>query len=700
MVQILPNDNIIIDERLYKFTHRANNGNFCFKDPSEGNTVELSESNLLAKFMKGEIKLRVPADPDPSIDQCNLDIASVPARHRKEAEDRLAYIRAIYAAGTPRPMASTWPKIIEEVAADHGATKVTQWTTVRRWMRKYESSGYDIRSLLPSFARRGCKQTHLSTEERAFLNELILKLYMVKSRPTVKWLHGAISAEYREIQKVRPDACLWKIPSRSSIYRRIAKIDAYELDRARFGKRIADHKYRMVGRGRAAAYRLEVVEIDHTTANVIVVDEVHKAVMGRPTITIAIDRFTRMIVGLYIGFEPPSTLSVMQCLRNMILPKTYVDTEFPKIGIPWKAFGIPVSVVVDNAFEFRSDAFREVAAVLNFDISQQPVRQPEFKGIVERFMRTIELKAMTGLPGRTFSNPMEKGDYDPQKMACVTLRELREHFHHWMLAEYCYQVHDGILDVPARRWDEEVAREPVRLPMSQNDIDLYLGIIRTGTLRREGIRFANLFYNSPELNQVLRTVGNNRTVKFTIDANDISEIVVTHPIKHVPIRAFCTYREYASGLTLHQHRAIRAMRRKQGKELTNQPQYVAARDAFHRAAAQLLMRSDTRRRARLARHDGGANVVQPATELELDVVEKLLMSPDADADLETFLSQDTAVGDQTGSPVTTDPDNNDTLARHDEISANVDPDDELTPLPFRDRAPPAGDFSNPDASKD
>lgn len=636
-------DSAEIDGRVYAFTHYAGNGDLCFRDPAEGDTKQLTQDELLEKFMKREVKLRVVTADDASADFRRLDLASVPDAHRKIAEERLGYIKAIYARGTPTPFAKAWPEIICAIAALNGATEAPAWTTVRRWMRKYESSNGDIRSLLPSFGRRGCNQEFRPTEERQFLNELILDLYLVKSRPTIKWLHKQIGAKYREIQQIRPDACLWKVPSLSWIYRRIKKIDAYDVNRARFGKRIADHKFRAVGRGRAATYRLEVVEIDHTTANVMIIDDKSGVALGRPTITIAIDRFTRMIVGLYIGFEPPSTYSIMQCLRNMILPKTYVATEFPRIKVPWKAFGIPVSVVVDNAFEFTSDAFREAAAVFNFDICQQPVRQPEFKGIVERFMRTIEQKGMSGLPGRTFSNPKERAEYDSASMARLTLPEFREHFHFWLLTDYCYQMHDGILDVPARRWEKEVARDPVQLPMSVEDIDVHLGITKQAKLRREGVRFANLFFNSTELNAVLRQLGPGQTVKFKVDPNDLSEITVIHPRKNVPIRAYCTFQEYSSGLTLHQHRIIRALRKKQCAGFTNQKELVAARDAFLQASAELLMRSNTRRRSRFARHQGGENVHQPATTPELEEFKRMVIEPSSYSEFEDVLAEDTAI---------------------------------------------------------
>ena len=62
-------------------------------------------------------------------------------------------------------------------------------------------------------------------------------------------------------------------------------------------------------------------------------------------------------MGFYAGFEPPSCLSVMRCLKHAILPKTYVQREFAGIKNRWECYGVPELVVVDNPAEFHSSHF-------------------------------------------------------------------------------------------------------------------------------------------------------------------------------------------------------------------------------------------------------------------------------------------------------------------------------------------------------
>ncbi len=651
-------DKIRLNGKVLVFTHRTAANDFCFKDPENGTVNQLTADQVLQKFADGDLELRVPVNDNtiPEVDAHALDYSCASEEHQKIAEDCLSYVRAIYHAGNPKPMAKAWPAIITNVALSLGHKVPPRWTTVRRWMRKYEANKGDIRSLLPNYPRRGRGPNTRTPEEEEFLNEII-RDYLTRTKPSIKWLMNQIETRYREAKMTRPSAALWQAPSRSTVVRRLQRMDPYQVARLRHGKKIADEQFRAVGPGRPATYRLEVVEIDHTAANIMILDEKTQDCLGRPTITVAIDRYTRMIVGLYIGFEPPSTYSVMQCLRDMLLPKTYLQTEFPDLKLPWSAFGPPITVVVDNAMEFVSDSFRHVAAVVGFDIYQQPVYQPQFKGTVERFMRTIEQGVMSGLPGRTFSNPAEKGDYDPIKNASITLKEFRRLFYHWVIAEYCYRTHDGILDVPARRWEEEVKRDPIGLSYNARDLDSLLGISRTGVITRQGLRHAGLFYQSDELHAIFRNARSkqDRTVDYKVNPGDLGSITVYGDKLRHPIRVFCT-NPYASGTTLHQHRLYRAFQLKRSREFERDVSIIEARDHFRKLTAELLKRSKTPNRKRHARALGEELVEQRLTESDLDYVEKMVTRPEEVSEMQVLLEEDTfGVADNDNSAATSNP---------------------------------------------
>ncbi|MDZ5792851.1 integrase, partial [Stenotrophomonas maltophilia] len=66
---------------------------------------------------------------------------------------------------------------------------------------------------------------------------------------------------------------------------------------------------------------LEVVQIDHAVVDLMVVSPLTRQVIGRPWITLAIDVFTRCVVGYYMSFDPPDQTSVALTLEHSCLPK-------------------------------------------------------------------------------------------------------------------------------------------------------------------------------------------------------------------------------------------------------------------------------------------------------------------------------------------------------------------------------------------
>ena len=67
-----------------------------------------------------------------------------------------------------------------------------------------------------------------------------------------------------------------------------------------------------------ASRPLEVIQIDHTLVDLVVVDEETRAPLKRPWLTLAADAFTRMIAGFHLSMDPPSPLSVSLCLLHAV----------------------------------------------------------------------------------------------------------------------------------------------------------------------------------------------------------------------------------------------------------------------------------------------------------------------------------------------------------------------------------------------
>ncbi|HVI90918.1 MAG TPA: hypothetical protein VM659_21650 [Dongiaceae bacterium] len=593
----------------WAYSHRVStNDDICLvKD--DGAVWQMSEAELMDRFAEGSAK----HDPDyaggrvKKTENLLRDLASFETKHVSIAYGRARYLEAIIAHGRPKPMDKKWPEIIASVDLPSHLKRHPSWYVVNRWMKLYDKSDHDVRSLIPHFKKRGRSKPCRSQEESIFLGNL-LKGWLRRPAPSKADIWENVDAAYDKAIKTQPSAFNWIKPSKSSVYRMLDEIDPYLKVLMREGERRAREKFKLVNRGPICTERLERVEIDHTVLNLMVVDD-DGILLGRPWATIALDCYTRMIVGHYIGFEPPSDYSVAQCIRDMLLPKDYVQ-KVHGIRLPWNAFGPATTIYVDNAAEFGSETFRDTQALLKTDILLQPVSMPWFKGKVERFMRRLAENRVLRLPGGTSANIIDKDDYDPEKDAVITLSDLRTHFLRWMLTDYCHAFHFGILDVPAAKWEEAIKRMPMILT-SRDEVDKVTGFLAEATLTPKGLRYDYLFYHSDELQEILNRGGPGQKVKFRIHMDNMGSITVIHPVTGETHTAFCTWHEYAHTVSKWQHQQMIARQLKAGKEYLRQQEIIDAKIEMMEENERLLAKRKTSGRRRHSRIRGGELVQQP-----------------------------------------------------------------------------------------
>src|SRR3546814_79332 len=140
-------------------------------------------------------------------------------------------------------------------------------------------------------------------------------------------------------------------------------------------------------RSYTADYPLQIVQIDHTPADIIIVDEHFRKPLGRPTLTLQIDIATRVIPGFYISLEKPSATSVGMAIRHAVLPKAAWLQE-REINLDYPVFGIPETLHLDNAAEFRSRALERGCEQHGIDLKHRPRRTPHYGGHIERLIGT------------------------------------------------------------------------------------------------------------------------------------------------------------------------------------------------------------------------------------------------------------------------------------------------------------------------
>lgn len=550
-------ERIRMNNELYHLRRKLGSGKWQLEKDANGAYVVMEEAELLELYHQKLVSF-VSSYMDNTVENSVVEnkiaknFADYPEKFQLEAKRRLKYIKSIEGVA-----GNAAKEEISKTAKGLGIAVPPDISTVYRWAKKLQNSGKNICSLLPNYSRCGNRRPRFPEEVIEIAVSTIRKIYMNDNRnsenETISAIRDAVEAENC---RRSPDKKLPK-PQRKFLRNILAALDAYEVTRARYGKNAASKNFREVNTsGEIIKEPLERVEIDHTILDLIIVSAESYLPLGRPTITIAFDRCTRCICGYHVGYDPPSYVSIMKCMAHAIKPKEYVRTKYPAIENNWPCWGIPRLLVVDNGMEFHSKDLEAAALSLLIDIRYCPAGQPWWKGAVERFFRTMGKALIHRVPGATFSNIQDKGDYSSIKNAVMTETDLHELLHTWICDVYHQTIHRATLRTPNSLWLERISSTSQTLPSSVEMLDVSLSSIEHRTVFHYGVSLNNLNYNSSELQKLRRKYGElNLQVRW--DHSNLEFVHILDEVANVYLKVPCTWRNYATGMSLWLHKAIR-----------------------------------------------------------------------------------------------------------------------------------------------
>jgi putative transposase len=425
------------------------------------------------------------------------------------------------------------------------------------WLHAYIQSNYDVRSLVPDTRLRGGKnKTRLDPVVEALVGSTIHELYKSREVVSIDDVLQEVACRVDESNLQQLASTPLAPPSRATVARRIEALGMIERFTIRHGKRLAEQKFAQYGANMTTDAPGVMAQIDHTRADFIAIDDRDNLPLGRPTFTHCLDVGTRYPLGYYIGFEPPSYYAVMECLYHAISPK---EDSRQKYGTEhgWLAYGVPSTLVIDNGREFIGRDLSDACLSLGIILQQTPVRTPHFKAEIERGFGTIDTMLFHTLPGTTFSNPQERGDYNSLEEACVYLSDVEKILHTFLLDVYAETLHKGIEAIPARRWEEALqAGFLPTLPDSATDLQVLLGRVEHRAIWPYGVDFESIRYNCDDL-LIPRTRLKGEKAKIKYHPGDLSRIYVFDPFDERYITVPALDQEYTRGLSLWKHRVIR-----------------------------------------------------------------------------------------------------------------------------------------------
>lgn len=483
-----------------------------------------------------------------------------PHRNFSEKQWAAAKIRRYYVlgiSGLPSTRAKLIP-IIHQIWQNLGELgKPPSADAVIRWKRMYQQAGEDIVGIIDRDCKKGNRLERYSSDVIEIAEKAIDEVYLTEERKTVQDVLDHVDALINDENALRPDSLKLPRPTRRFLKRLIEKIDAYDRCVARHGRLIANRRFRSVLRNRVTRAPLERAEIDHTKLDLMAIDDDSGLPLGRPYLTICIDDFSRCILGIYIGFEPPSYMTVAHCLKHAFMPKDNLREQYPKVNGEWVSHGVMSVLVVDNGPEFHSISLENACYNLGIDIQYSARKTPWFKGKVERVQGTLNREVAHGAPGTTFSNIFEKEEYDPEKHAVVRLSVLKEIIHIWIVDMYHERVHRTLKAPPVAMWKSSISDDDIYLPDDPARLDAIMGRVAERRLTHKGIEFDGLFYNSPELTTLRRRLGDILDVEIRVDEANIGRIYVLSPDKNRIFDVPAVNITYANGLSAWQHKTCK-----------------------------------------------------------------------------------------------------------------------------------------------
>ncbi len=466
-------------------------------------------------------------------------------------------------------------ELVENRANEYDVNRSTLW----KWLKDYRENN-SLMALIPKKRGWTTEKSRLSPQVSNIIKQAINDEYLNAKKPSISKTIEIVKAECSRLQL--------EAPHENSIRRRIEALNDYQVTKARLGSKAAIDKFKAAaGSFPNADYPLAYVQIDHTPLDIEIVDDEFREAIGKPHLTLAIDVFSRMIVGYYLSLEAPSTTSVAMCIASCILSKKRKLIELD-IDAEWQVEGIMDSVHTDNGPDFRTNHISKACLKYGIHWEYRPIGGARFGGHIERMLGIVNLE-MHVLDGTTFSNVQQRGTYDSAKQACMTLKELEYYIVYWITKVYHQKKHSALGTSPIVKWEEGVwgtkttAGTGLKERVSDEDT-LFIDFLPEfeATIQRTGVQKDNLFYFADCLRQWVNSIDpedNNRKRKrkflFKRDPRDISQIWFYEPFSNTYFKVPTAKREIPP-ISLFEYKQVQNYLKSERQDVQNQDEIYMA----------------------------------------------------------------------------------------------------------------------------
>lgn len=355
-------------------------------------------------------------------------------------------------------------------APEIGALTVPAFSerTLRRWDTAHRQFG--VAGLYDGKSVRGDRSRRLGPQSLALLAKCV-NGFMSSQKPTQSKIFDDVKIAFNEENgrlraAGRPELVR---PSKETVRQAIRALDPYHCDLVREGVEYARRKHAPIGTGLNLTRPLQRVELDTWKIDLIsllaesgllqILSEEDRQRLGltgrkkRWHLTVAICATTRCIVAMRLS-RTPTAYTTVQVIDMIMRDKGYWTDAVGALST-WHMCGTPEQIVTDCGSEYLGYDVSVAARDLGITLEHAPGGLPEMRARIERVFRTMSVDLMQRLTGRTFSNMIERGDYDAKARAALTAEDLCQALVRWVVDIYHRRPHQGLdTETPAAvgRW--------------------------------------------------------------------------------------------------------------------------------------------------------------------------------------------------------------------------------------------------------
>ncbi|WP_165215711.1 DDE-type integrase/transposase/recombinase [Affinirhizobium pseudoryzae] len=406
-----------------------------------------------------------------------------------------------------------------------------------RHFREYMSCGRDVRALIyrrngPGFRNQKveCAESYAIWLEEA-------RNYASRRKPSKAKLLRDVHARIAEENKKRVGNAPLIAPGRKRFEALIDAMDEFEVVAGREGLPFARAQFKPKMDSYDTERPGERVEMDDWNADAMTAMQtcgffqllpkaIQEYLIDNPQriwFCGAVDTATNYVLALKGGRNPSSAL-VVDTLEMVMTDKTDI-AKLVGAKTPW--FGVrPEVVYTDNGSPYIADATRDAFLMCKIALTRPPAGQAWKRPFIESLFKTLARDIMMFFDGRTFSNVVEKNDYDAEKNAALAVDE----FINLVIRAIC-DIHHNRPSArlnnltPHEAWVQKTKTYRVRAMPGRHEKRHIFGVTKKRVIDSAGVTVHGIPYNSDIL-QTFRRKDGSKEYPVRIHRNDLWAVSV------------------------------------------------------------------------------------------------------------------------------------------------------------------------------